>query len=136
MKKIVAVTLFLLLSLAVAHSKVVKIVPGKGTTVSAPKTIEITFNEAIEASFSTFKVYAYTGELSNGALRTFVNSKIALKNDATARADSSTQAKGTTKNVQISLKPKLKTGTYVVMWRILGSDTHSVDGNSFFKIKP
>jgi copper resistance protein C len=136
MRKTLTIALFLLLSLAVAHSKVIKIIPAKGASVSAPKTIEITFNEAIESQFSTFKVYAYTGELSNGALRTFVKSKITLKNDATARADSSTQAKGTTKNVQISLKPKLKTGTYVVMWRILGSDTHTVDGSSFFKIKP
>jgi copper resistance protein C len=136
MKKILLVVCLALLGIAFAHSRPVKIVPANGSSVKSVKTVEITFDEAVEAAFSTFKVYAYTGELSNGAMRAFAKSKITLKNDAAARADLSATKTGTTKNIQITLKPNLKSGTYLIIWRILGSDTHGVDGYSFFKIKP
>jgi copper resistance protein C len=131
--------MFLLLalfsSLVLAHSKAVKIVPANGSSVAAPKTVSIVFDEGVEGGFSTFKVYAYTGEVNNGAIRAFARAKLPLKNDAAARADTGNTAKGSTKNVSISLKPALKAGVYVVMWRVLGSDTHTVDGWSFFRIK-
>lgn len=135
MKKAIVAILILVFGLAFAHSRPTKIVPANGSSVAAPKTVSITFDEGIEGNFSTFKVYAYTGEISNGALRAFARDKVALKNDTAARADSGHNAKGSTKTVNITLKPKLKTGVYVVMWRILGADTHTVDGWSFFRIK-
>jgi methionine-rich copper-binding protein CopC len=133
--KILFLTLALFSSLVLAHSKPIKIVPTNGSSVSAPKTVSIEFDDGIEASFSTFKVYAYTGEVNNGAVRTFAKAKLPLKNDAAARADTGNTAKGNTKKVMIQLKPKLAKGVYVVIWRILGSDTHSVDGWSFFRVK-
>ena len=134
MKKLLLL-LALFSSLVLAHSKPVKIVPANGSSVSAPKTVSIEFDDGIEASFSTFKVYAYTGEVNNGAIRAFARAKLPLKNDLSARADTGNTAKGNTKKVSINLKPKLAKGVYVVMWRILGSDTHSVDSWSFFRVK-
>jgi copper resistance protein C len=136
MKKILFVICLALFGLALAHSRPVKIVPANGSSVKSVKTVDITFDEAVEAAFSTFKVYAYTGALDNGAMRAFAKSKIALKNDAATRADLKSTNSGTSKEIQITLKPNLKSGTYLVIWRILGSDTHGVDGYSFFKIKP
>jgi methionine-rich copper-binding protein CopC len=134
MKKLF-VLLFVLLGVALAHSKPVKIVPANGATVVAPKTVSIVFDEGIEGNFSTFKVYGYTGEVNNTAIRAFARAKLPLKNDSAARADSGNDAKGGTKTVNIALKPKLAKGVYVVMWRILGEDTHTVDSWSFFRVK-
>jgi copper resistance protein C len=135
MKKLFVLLGMVLFGVVLAHSKPVKIVPANGSSVAAPKTVSIVFDEGIEGGFSTFKVYAYTGEINNGAIRAFVRAKLPLKNDASTRADKSNDAKGGTKMVNIALKPKLAKGVYVVMWRILGSDTHAVDGWSFFQIK-
>lgn len=137
MKKIVLLACLALLGVALAHSRPVKIVPAMGATVkTAPKTVAITFDEAVESNFSTFKVHAYTGALTDAAMDSFSEGKLKLKNDAAARADTGIVASGSTKNIVINLKPKLKAGTYLVIWRILGADTHGVDGNSYFKIKP
>jgi methionine-rich copper-binding protein CopC len=131
--------MFLLLalfsSLVLADSKPVKIVPANGSSVAALKTVSITFDAGIEGAFSTFKVYAYTGEVNNGAMRAFARAKLPLKNDLAARADNGFNPKGNTKQVTITLKPKLAKGVYVVMWRILGEDTHSVESWSFFRVK-
>ncbi len=142
MKNILILALAILLSFALAHSKPVKIVPANGSSVKSASTVKVTFDEAIEAGFSTFKVYPYTGALTALAMNTFSQAKLKLKNDAATRADlrttvlGTTTGSGTTKTIEISLKPKLKAGIYLVMWRILGTDTHGVNGNSYFGIKP
>ncbi len=136
MKKILMLVFAASLSLVLAHSRPAKISPANGSSVKSAKMVEITFDEAVESQFSIFKVYAYSGALDKAAFQAFAKSKIALKNDAASRADSSATKAGTTKNIKIALKPNLKSGTYLVIWRILGSDTHGVDGYSFFKIKP
>ena len=142
MKKILSLILISLLGFALAHSKPAKVSPAYGSSVKSAKAVSITFDEAIEAGFSTFKVYAYTGALTDSAMDRYSEKMLKLKNDAAARADlkttvlGTTTGKGTTKSIEISLKPKLKAGTYLVMWRVLGADTHTVNGNSYFRIKP
>lgn len=142
MKRFFTLVVFAALSLALAHSKPIKIVPANGSSVKSVSSVKITFDEAIEAGFSTFKVYAYTGALTDAAMDAFSERKLKLKSDAAARADLKTKVlgqttgSGTTKTIEITLKPKLKTGTYLVMWRVLGTDTHGVEGNSYFRIKP
>ncbi len=136
MKKFIPLLFVLALGVVLAHSRPVKIAPANGSTVKSAKSVMITFDEAVESGFGTFKVYPYSGALTDDAMDSFSDSKLKLKNDAAARADSSTTATGSTKNITINLKPNLKAGTYLVMWRILGADTHSLDGNSFFRIKP
>jgi copper resistance protein C len=142
MQKIFTLALIGLLSLALAHSKPIKIVPANGSSVKSVSAVKITFDEAIEAGFSTFKVYLYTGALTNSAMNAFSDTKLKLKNDAAARADIKTTVlgvttgSGSTKTIEISLKPKLRAGMYLIMWRVLGTDTHGVNGNSYFRIKP
>ncbi len=142
MKKILTLVLVSLLGIALAHSKPAKISPTYGSSVKSAKMVSIAFDEAIEPGFSTFKVYAYSGALTESAMDRYSEKMLKLKNDAAARADVSfsakgiTNGKGPTKNIDITLKPNLKAGTYLVMWRILGADTHSVTSNSYFRIKP
>ncbi len=142
MKNILILALAMLLGFALAHSKPVKIVPANGSSVKSVSSVKITFDEAIEAGFSTFKVYPYTGALTALAMKTFSQAKLKLKNDAATRADLKTNVLGQTtgsgraKTIEIILKPNLKSGTYLVIWRILGTDTHGVDGYSHFRIKP
>ena len=136
MKRVLVIIFVALLGLTLAHSKPIKIVPANGSSVKNVSTVKITFDEAIEAGFSTFKVYPYTGALTALAMNTFSQAKLKLKNDAATRADLKSTNSGTSKEIEITLKPNLKSGTYLVIWRILGTDTHGVDGYSFFKIKP
>jgi copper resistance protein C len=142
MKKILLIACAALFGVVFAHSKPSKIVPANGSSVKSISVVKITFDEAIEAGFSTFKVYPYSGALTDAAMDVFSEAKLKLKNDAATRADLKTTVlglttgSGTTKTIEITLKPKLKTGVYLVMWRILGTDTHGVNGNSYFRIKP
>ena len=135
----ILLTLFLLLasSLALGHSELVSSTPANGSTVKTmPSAVQLKLDDAVEMSFSTFKVYAYTGTVTNGKLRAFASAKTALKNDAAARADAGTTSTGTTKTVSLKLKPKLNSGVYVVMWKALGADTHTVEGYVYFTYKP
>lgn len=127
----------LLLSVALSHSEPFATSPANGSSVKVmPKIVRITFDEAIEGAFSSFKVYAYNAQITKAKLQAFAKSKIALKNDLSARADAGTGLTGTTKTVEIKLKPALKPGVYVVMWRVLGVDTHTVEAYTYFRYRP
>lgn len=139
MKKILlAVFILLTSSLTVlGHSELVNSNPANGSIVKTmPSAVQLKLDEAVEMSFSTFKVYAYIGTVTNDKLRAFARAKIALKNDAAARADAGVSSTGTTKTVSVQLKSKLKPGVYVVMWKALGIDTHTVEGYIYFTDKP
>ena len=119
------------------HSELVSSTPANGSTVKTmPSTVQLNLDDAVEMAFSTFKIYAYTGTVTNGKLRAFATAKTVLKNDASARADVGTSSTGTTKTVSLKLKPKLQPGVYVVMWKALGADTHTVEGYIYFTYKP
>ena len=137
MKMFIVTIAALLLSIALSHSEPFSTTPANGSSVKVmPKSVRITFDEAIEGAFSSFKVYVYTAEVTKAKLQAFAKSKIGLKNDVSARADAGTSLSGTTKSVEIKLKPALKPGVYVVMWRVLGVDTHTVEAYSYFRLKP
>ena len=134
MKKLFTIVAALLLSIALSHSEPFETNPANGAGVKVmPKNVRITFGEAIEGAFSSFKVYVYVGEVTKAKLQAFAKSKIAVKNDAAARADAGANLSGTTKTVDIALKPALKPGVYVVMWRVLGVDTHTVEAYTYFR---
>ncbi len=134
MKTFFALLAALLLSVALSHSEPFETTPANGAGVKVmPKSVRITFNEAIEGAFSSFKVYVYTAEVTKAKLQAFAKSKIGLKDDAAARADAGANLSGTTKTVNVALKPALKPGVYVVMWRVLGVDTHTVEAYSYFR---
>ena len=132
-----AVAVALFFSVALSHSEPFETTPENGARVQTmPKKVRIVFDEAIEGAFSTFKVYAYTGEVTNAKLLAFAAQKRAANADDSARADVPTKLNGTTKTVEIALKPNLKPGVYVVLWRALGVDTHTVEAQIYFRFKP
>jgi methionine-rich copper-binding protein CopC len=135
--KRVLLALALLCGVALSHSEPFEVTPANGARVKTPpQSVTITFDEAIEGAFSAFKVYAYTGEVTKAKLQAFAKSKTALKNDEAARADVPVALGGTTKTVTLKLKPGLKPGVYVVMWRVLGVDTHTVEAHTYFRYLP
>lgn len=137
MKLLLSIAALILSSLALAHSELVSSTPANGSRVKTmPSAIELKLDDAVEMAFSSFKVYAYSGTVTNGKLRAFARAKTALRNDDAARADAGTSSTGTTKTVSLKLKPKLKSGVYVVMWKALGADTHTVEGYLYFMYKP
>jgi methionine-rich copper-binding protein CopC len=71
----------------------------------------------------------------DAAASMFVPTVIDLTGDEEARADSAVTAEGTTNNVSITLKDNLAPGAYVVMFRVLSSDTHTVEGFITFEIE-
>jgi copper resistance protein C len=67
---------------------------------------------------------------------TFVPTVLELEGDQAARVDTGLLSKGTAKKIIIALKDDLAPGAYVVMWRVLSTDTHTVDGFMTFEITP
>ncbi len=136
-KQLLSFIAVLLLGWALAHSELTSSTPTNGGVIKAmPAKVTLNFAESIESDFSTFKVYKYTGEVTRGQLRYFAKQQTALKNDAAARADAGVTASGTTRTVELKLKPGLKPGVYVVMWKALSSDTHTVEDYTYFVYKP
>ena len=132
-----------LVGIAVAHSKAKKSTPKDGEIVKImPKTVKLEFDEGLVTQFSTFKVYKMTTKSKDSetleAEADALASKMTMKKgDETARADSGFKgAASETTKVTVNLKTGLKPGVYVVMWRLLGTDTHAVSGNLWFQYKP
>ena len=129
MKLLLSIIALILSSLALAHSELVSSTPAYGSRVKImPSAIELKLDDAVEMSFSGFKAYAYSSAVTNAKLQAFARARTALKNDSSARADAGTSSTGTTKAVSLKLKSKLASGVYVVMWKALGADTHTVEG--------
>ncbi len=132
-----------LVGIAFAHSKVKKSTPKDGEIIKVmPKAVKLEFDEGVVSSLSTFKVYKLETKSKGSealekeaeALATKLTMK---KDDAKARADSGFKGDGDeTTKFTINLKSGLKPGVYVVMWHLLGSDTHTVSGNLWFQYKP
>lgn len=103
--------LLLLPNTAMAHSKLQSSTPVADSTLDAvPGQIEMTFNTEIE-SLSNFKLFNAAGEqVETGK--------------ATVSDDTMTG----------SLPPDLTNGVYTVKWTIIGSDSHSVEGEFSFTV--
>lgn len=65
----------------------------------------------------------------------FIPTVIDISGDEDARADTGIVAADTAKSVTINLKENLAPGAYVVMFRVLSADTHTVEGFITFEIK-
>ncbi len=140
---LVLVSSLAFVSLGLAHSKVKKSSPKDGEIVKImPKMIKLEFDEALVTRFSTFKVYKLETKSKDSekleAEAEALAAKLTMKkDDKKARADTGFigEADETTK-VTVNLKTALKPGVYVVMWRLLGADTHTVSGNLWFQYRP
>jgi copper resistance protein C len=146
MKKMIShvfVATIALVGIALAHSKVKKSTPIDGEIIKVmPKVISLEFDEGLVTKFSTFKVYklettSKDSEKLEAQAEALAEKLTLKKNDQNARADAGFKGMSDeTTKVSVNLKPRLKPGVYVVMWRLLGTDTHTVSGNIWFQYKP
>ena len=97
-----------------AHAFLKTANPPVGSTIqTSPGEVRISFTEKIEPAFSTIKVFDSSGkEVDKGDVHV-------------SHLDQSLMA--------VSL-PRLQTGTYKVVWRVVSIDTHVTKGNFTFRI--
>lgn len=132
--------------LALAHAEVTSSQPADGTVLeTAPTEVTLTFSEAVEVPFSTFKVYPLGAEIDssdpdaearrNGLAGQLVSEVLEAQGDDAARADSGLDTtEATATNLALPLKADLEPGIYVAMWRVLSVDTHEIQGFLTFEI--
>ncbi len=131
---------------ALAHAYLVNSSPAENSRVrTLPGEVRLGFAEAVEVRFSSFKVYALEAPaeaLSNPRrlkelAEPLVERVLPLRGDEAARADAGLKNTArTTENIEIKLKPDLKPGAYVVMWRVLSVDSHTTSDFLVFTYLP
>jgi len=105
--------IMLISSPVLAHARLVSATPGNGTTVTAPRTISLTFSERFAAPFSTVEV-----------------------EDSRGRAISLTKAVSEDgKTLGGSFAAPLTTGVYRVTWAIAAADGHRMTGAHSFAVR-
>ncbi len=140
-KMLLATVLLIALGVALAHSTVKTATPADHAHVTtAPKTVTVGFDEKFAAKSAIFKVYylPMTSMMKNGkmmnpgqmddvaeaATNKYLNAK-----DTSARVDTGMQkTTAATTKVVINLKPGLKPGVYVTMWKLKAADGDTVTG--------
>ena len=98
-----------------AHAFLQQAEPGVGSTVqTSPNEVKVRFTEKIELAFSKIQVFAPSGkEVDKGDIH----------------LDHSNPA------ILIVSLPKLGTGTYKVVWRVVSIDSHVTEGNYSFHVR-
>jgi methionine-rich copper-binding protein CopC len=100
---------------AEAHAFLKQASPQVGSTVPAPKAVDITFTEGVEPAFSSIVVQNAQGErVDTGDLHA---------------------ASGDELRLEVGLKP-LPPGTYTVIWHATSVDTHKTEGRFVFTVQP
>jgi methionine-rich copper-binding protein CopC len=100
---------------ALAHGKLENAVPVSGSTVDvAPDVLRLTFNEALEPTFSSIKVSDASG---------------AAVTKEKAKVDASDPRAMTV------AVPNLASGTYTVQWAVMTADSHKTKGTYTFRVK-
>ena len=168
-KTMVALGVLSLVPAVSAHADLAASSIEDGETLSAaPSEITLTFTEAAEVGFSTFKLYPLdvganegeahaeaeegaehehgeteeshdeTAEDAHGdssghaelddAAEALVPQVIGLENDEAQIAVSVEPADGNSETVTLNLDDELAPGAYVVMWRVLSVDSHTIEG--------
>ena len=103
-------------SFAHAHASLVRSSPSSGAVLAqAPSEIRLSFNEAIEGRFSSVTVTRSDGQ------------KV-----PSGRASVDSQKRS---DLIVSL-PALRSGKYQVNWRATSADSHRIQGNFSFEVRP
>ncbi|BDP41418.1 copper resistance protein [Deinococcus aetherius] len=132
MNRLLPLALLGTLGLALAHTEVTSVTPGPQAAVAAPRSVLLRFSEPIELRFSTFRVMTLpTGKTPEAAAKL----ALALGADAPELANTPFTARSLAAQLALPLKPGLKSGTYVVAWKILSDDGHPVTGQSVFRVR-
>ncbi len=100
---------------ALAHTKVVASAPAQGTTVKAPRSVTLTFSEALlpPTAAASIVMTAMPGMANHG--------EMVIRNFTTAWSNGN-------KTMTLSLKQPLRAGTYEVRWQAAGADGHRMKG--------
>lgn len=109
----IASAIVLSASPVLAHARLVSATPGNGATVTAPRTISLTFSERFAARFSTVEV-----EDSRGRAVTLTK---AVSEDG--------------KTLGGSFAAPLTPGVYRVTWAIAAADGHRMTGTYNFTVR-
>jgi methionine-rich copper-binding protein CopC len=122
---------FLLAEVVFAHSYLSSSsVPANSILKTAPELVTLEFTEPLELGFSTFKVYKLETKITDSdklklEAQKLVARVLSLKNDLVKRADDGLETTASqAARIKLKLKPNLKPGIYVVMYRVLSVDTH------------
>lgn len=101
-------------SAAFAHAVLVKSSPGAGEALAQDDLeLHLTFSEALEPSFSIFKIEAVDG----------ADAKVSVSFDDDRR------------EVVLRLDEKLRAGSYRVRWKVVTKDTHRMEGALPFLVR-
>jgi methionine-rich copper-binding protein CopC len=120
MTRNVVITLALLGGIAMAsdaeaHAFLKQASPPVGSTVPAPKAVDITFTEGVEPAFSSIVVQDANGQ----------------------RVDTGDLHAGSADGLRLEVGLKLLTpGTYTVTWHATSVDTHKTEGHYVFTVRP
>ena len=108
-------------SAASAHAKVVASSPAQGATVSKPRTVTLTFSEALlpPTAGASIVMTAMPGVKNHG--------EMAIRNFTTS------WSKGN-KTMTLKLRQPLRAGTYDVRWQAAGADGHRMKGSVSFTV--
>ncbi|MBX9707163.1 MAG: copper homeostasis periplasmic binding protein CopC [Caulobacteraceae bacterium] len=98
---------------AAAHARLLAATPADGSTVSAPRTVALTFSERFAAPFSSI-------EVEDGRGRTVPVTR-SVSDDG--------------KTLTGSFAAPLATGTYRVTWAIAAADGHRMTGTYSFTVR-
>ena len=132
MKNILPLLAALTLSAASAHTAVSGVTPALNATVAAPKSVTLAFSEPVELRFSTFRVMAVPAGVT---VAEAARRALAEKADSAALANVPVKLSGAAARLALTLKPRLKSGQYVIAWKILSEDGHPVTGSSSFRVR-
>ncbi len=109
------VALLALPAAAAAHAVVERTDPGQGATVaSAPDSVEVFFDEPVEASFGAVRVFNAGGE--------------------EVQAGELFRPEGGSEGIAVDLQPGLADGTYTATYHVVSADSHPVSGGFTFVI--
>lgn len=151
MRRAVFVLTLALAGVGFTHSELESSTPAAGEVLQGvPPEVSLTFTEAAEVRFSTFKVYPLGADLGSADLSTnsaearlnglagqLVSEVLEAQGDEDARADTGVSTpERTTQTVTLPLKPDLGPDVYVVMWRVLSVDSHTSQGFVTFRVAP
>ena len=106
---------------ALAHTKVVASTPAQGTTVKAPRSVSLTFSEALlpPTAAASIVMTAMPGMANHG--------EMVIRNFTTAWSNGN-------KTMTLSLKQPLRAGSYDVRWQAAGADGHRMKGSVSFTV--
>jgi copper resistance protein C len=102
-------------SAVLAHTKVVASTPAQSATVKAPRTVVLTFSEALipPTAAASIVMTAMPGMANHG--------EMVIRNFTTAWSNGN-------KTMTLALKQPLRVGTYEVRWQAAGADGHRMKG--------